>query len=378
MSVLLSNHTREELIKHYFLNGFSYKEIIASLSTNHNIEISLRHLNRILRSLNLFRRHNHIEPEETLNRISEQLRGSASCFGYRLMHQKLRSEGINVDRETVRLSLKELDPEGVTARTNKRFKRRKYVCKGPNSIWHLDGYDKLKPFGLAIHGCIDGYSRKILWLEIAETNNDPKVVASYFLKTINQFNHLPKCIRVDRGSENVILGGIQTFLRGDETSFRYGPSTQNQRIECWWSTFRRNRCNWWINFFKDLCCESEQLDISISFHVEFLRFCFIPLLQTELDETKRLWNNHYIRKTKNAETPPGRPNVLYFTPHLTQGEDLGEPLENINFPLAEQAVREPLLFGTSEETAQFCFLVMRENDINIPKCPEEAKELLIS
>ena len=26
----------------------------------------------------------------------------------------------------------------------------------PNFIWHCDGYDKLKPFGIAIHGCIDG------------------------------------------------------------------------------------------------------------------------------------------------------------------------------------------------------------------------------
>ena len=23
-------------------------------------------------------------------------------------------------------------------------------------MWHLDGYDKLKPYGFAIHGCIDG------------------------------------------------------------------------------------------------------------------------------------------------------------------------------------------------------------------------------
>ena len=29
-------------------------------------------------------------------------------------------------------------------------------CAGPNQAWHCDGYDKLKPFGLAIHGCIDG------------------------------------------------------------------------------------------------------------------------------------------------------------------------------------------------------------------------------
>ncbi len=24
-------------------------------------------------------------------------------------------------------------------------------------MWHADGYDKLSPFGLTIHGCADGY-----------------------------------------------------------------------------------------------------------------------------------------------------------------------------------------------------------------------------
>jgi len=28
---------------------------------------------------------------------------------------------------------------------------------GPNYLWHVDGYDKLKPFGMAISGCIDGF-----------------------------------------------------------------------------------------------------------------------------------------------------------------------------------------------------------------------------
>ena len=28
---------------------------------------------------------------------------------------------------------------------------------GPNSVWHCDGMDELKPYGFAIHGCIDGY-----------------------------------------------------------------------------------------------------------------------------------------------------------------------------------------------------------------------------
>lgn len=24
-------------------------------------------------------------------------------------------------------------------------------------MWHLDGYDKLKPYGFAVHCCVDGY-----------------------------------------------------------------------------------------------------------------------------------------------------------------------------------------------------------------------------
>lgn len=58
-------------------------------------------------------------------------------------------------------------------------------------MWHLDGYDKLKPFGFPIHGCMIhssfSYSRKILWLP---TNNDPKVVATYYLKATVDYGGL--------------------------------------------------------------------------------------------------------------------------------------------------------------------------------------------
>lgn len=215
-------------------------------------------------------------------------------FGYRLMHQKLRSIGITVDRETVRLGLKYLDPEGVESRKSHRLRRRKYVNKGPNYLWHIDGYDKLKPFGLAIHGGIDGYSRKILWLEVGETNNDPRIVAKFYLDAIYKLQLVPRCIRADRGSENIVLGGIQRFFRRNFNdscnglkSFIYGPSTRNQRIESWWSNFRKQRCNWWINFFKDLCDETV-FDPSIPYHVQCLRFCFLGLIQKDLDETRRL------------------------------------------------------------------------------------------
>ena len=78
------------------------------------------------------------------------------------MVQRLRNDyGLVVDKETVRLILKTLDPEGVERRSRRRLKRRKYYAKGPNYIWHIDGYDKLKPFGFCIHGAIDGYSRRV-------------------------------------------------------------------------------------------------------------------------------------------------------------------------------------------------------------------------
>eukprot|EP00731_Ephydatia_muelleri_P016141 Em0009g565a len=58
------------------------------------------------------------------------------------------------------------------------------VNKGSNWCWHIDGYDKLKPFGFPIHACIDGFSRKIIWLELTATNNDPNVVVKFYLDAV--------------------------------------------------------------------------------------------------------------------------------------------------------------------------------------------------
>ena len=82
--------------------------------------------------------------------------------------------------------MKVADPEGLKKRFGNRLKKRVYKNPGPNYCWHEDGYDKIKQFGFAIHGCIDGCSRKIIWLEVSNTNNDPKVIASYFLNAIKK------------------------------------------------------------------------------------------------------------------------------------------------------------------------------------------------
>lgn len=50
-----------------------------------------------------------------------------------------------------------MDPNGVMSRRHHRLQKRIYFNKGPNFLIHIDGYDKLKPYGFAIHGAICGY-----------------------------------------------------------------------------------------------------------------------------------------------------------------------------------------------------------------------------
>ena len=77
-----------------------------------------------------------------------------SSGGYRSVWHTLQIEGHQVPRETFREVVKELDPDGVQARRAKTLRRRTYCNPGPNHSWHVDGYDKLKPYGFPVHGCI--------------------------------------------------------------------------------------------------------------------------------------------------------------------------------------------------------------------------------
>ena len=106
-------------------------------------------------------------------------------------------------------------------------------------VWHLDGYDKLKPYGIAIHGCIDGFSRHIVWLHANTTNNDPRVIAGYYIDAVKECGGCPRTVRADMGTENVNVEQMQIFLREVQHSFVYGKSVHNQRIESWWSILRK-------------------------------------------------------------------------------------------------------------------------------------------
>ncbi|KAA8590318.1 hypothetical protein FQN60_014252 [Etheostoma spectabile] len=96
--------------------------------------------------------------------------------GYRWLHLRAVQQGYVVSQDTIRRIIKLVDPQGVELRRARRLRRRQYSCRGPNALWHMDGYD----------------NRYVLWMEAYTTNSDPKVVASYFIKTVSSIGGCPE------------------------------------------------------------------------------------------------------------------------------------------------------------------------------------------
>ena len=317
----------EEAIRDYFRKNYQYKTILRLFEKFHGITISKGTLLNKLKEYGLRRRGNVVDQTRVREFIQREIDGDGKMLGYRAMWRRLQSKyDVQVPRLVVQNILREVDPEGSRLRRANRLRRRNYLNPGPNYCWHVDGYDKLKPYEFPIHGCIDGFSRRILWLEIVKSNNDPHVVGKLFIKCVKEMQFCPTLLRTDRGTENGIMATIQCFLRRNHTdslselkAHRYGSSHTNQRVEAWWATLRKSWSSWWMNFFKDLIARG-LLDTSNVLHLQCLWFCFYPIMQEALNEIRESWNCHYVRKSRH-DTVPGRPNELFFLPESVGAED---------------------------------------------------------
>jgi hypothetical protein len=362
-----NDQTRDHLIDSYFKQSFTNKEIILVLLTIHEIQISLAQLKRELRRLGLRRRPQQNVPiaiEQIVRAILRIIENSGQCLGYRTIWKRLIAEGIVVPRNTVMELMRTIDALGVERRRKRRLLRRQYLSPGPNFVWHIDGYDKLKPFGFAIHGAIDGFSRRILWLEVGPTNNDPSVIASYFLDTVQQLGGCPQICRCDLGTENTRIEELQTYFhvsnhtnRGGDC-FMYGKSTSNQRIEAWWSVLRRQATDWWITFFKSLR-DSRLFDDADPLHIECVRYCFMDVLQDELIQVAVQWNQHTLQVKKDCNSPRGKPDVMYFLPDLYDCQDHKVPCDSTEIQRCKQMYGHGRpLHGCSAEFIQLAQLLV--------------------
>ncbi|OWF47226.1 hypothetical protein KP79_PYT10643 [Mizuhopecten yessoensis] len=147
---------RDDIICAYHKLGLRQKEIVTLLQS-HGFTLSERQLRRVLYRHNMFRRKNVTDIVAVATFLVQQLDYSGQLQGYRLMNLRCILSGLSVSRDKIIVLLQILDTEGVELRRRRRLVRRRYYAEGPIYIWHVDSYDKLKPYGIAVNGCVDGF-----------------------------------------------------------------------------------------------------------------------------------------------------------------------------------------------------------------------------
>lgn len=230
-------------LKKLSIEGYKQKEILDFVSKDFSLySWSLRTLQRRLNFFGIKHTTNTARPL-LVNAIYKELAGPGRLLGYRAMHNKVRQvHGLAVGRDRVHSVMKELDPEGLTnrrpcAKQNKPKKH--FVSRGPNFVHSLDGHDKMMgfqnhTFPIAIYGCIDTCSRKILWIKVWTSNSNPNQIARFYLEYLIKNQMMSTYLRMDRGTETGTMATLHAYLRQSHEDMDpsetiiYGPSTSNQ------------------------------------------------------------------------------------------------------------------------------------------------------
>ena len=153
---------------------------------------------------------------------------------------------------------------------------------------------------IVIHGGIDGYSRRILYLR-ASDNNRAATVLALFHEAVMECGW-PSRVRSDKGGENIDVAQAMLSMRGtDRQSYITGSSVHNQRIErLWRDTFR---CAG--HFYYGLFYEMEDcglLNIDDDHDLFALHFVFLPRINSQLTQFASAWNRHPLR-TESGLSP---------------------------------------------------------------------------
>ena len=292
-----------DLLVNFLEAGFMQKEI-ASI-----IGVSYKTVSRRIEQFGIaYLKFSQISDLELVTVVKDIIKRYPNS-GIRIVKGHLLSMGIKVTWEKVRDTMFEVDPEGLLNRSMNRpvIVRRRYSVPGSLALWYIDGNHKLIRWGFVVHGGIDGFSRKVMFLHCS-TNNKAATVFSLFLKA-TQEHGLPSRVRADQGTKNVDVARFMFNhpLRGPgRKSFIAGKSCHNQRIERLW---RDVFCN---SLYKYYCVfwyleDSGEFDIGNEVHLYALHLVFLPRINEDLSRFVQRWDNHSIRTERNHS-----PNQLWI------------------------------------------------------------------
>ncbi|PPR07577.1 hypothetical protein CVT24_007318 [Panaeolus cyanescens] len=246
-------------------------------------------------------------------------------------------DNISIPRNTLTSYFRQYEPERIQERKAGKLKRRRFWAAGVLDMICVDQHDKWKKFGLALHTGVEPFSGKILWIRVWHSNNNPRLILSYYLKFLETHGAMPLITQSDAGTENYGIANAQSFLRQYydpqlqgtlQHRFMSGGS-KNVKAEIIWSQYRRR----FAPGYEDLLEKGEingWFEVNDELDRLVHRWLFIPWLQTCLDGWVDMFNCSRKRADSNKILPHGVPNDIFQEPERYGALNFGVDQDGLN------------------------------------------------
>ena len=164
-----------------------------------------------------------------------------------------------------------------------------------------------------------------------------------------------------------------------QKSHIFGTSHGNQRIESWWSQYRRYRSTDVINFFKDLV-DNNIYNPADPLHLHAAKYCFGPITQKDLNSVAECWNSDRIQPSSRG-TIPSIPDELYSFPEITGAKNMLQPIDRKVIEEMDRFFDDNISFGIDgmgERFIEYCEYIRQYEDEVLPQDWVTVKSLFMS